>query len=156
MSAINISCFFLIYGYKSDVYLRFLNTEGHHGFKVCYGCFICVLCRTTFLLQKHFQNILKYIFFPNVFLHFELECDFPDLSAADLLANEEVYLLCISWRVVYSTGRRQSISPSSTRLLVVTGQGLSQVPVSYESVKINKNISISVCSRNKNMAHCLT
>lgn len=65
--------------------------------------------------------------------HFEFTL--ADLSAADLLSDEEVHLLRISRGVVCATGGGQSISPSTPRLLVVTGQGFSQVPVSYKSAK---------------------
>lgn len=34
-------------------HLRFLHTEGHHGFKVFHGSFVCVLFEATFHLQTN-------------------------------------------------------------------------------------------------------
>jgi len=63
-------------------------------------------------------------------------CCRPDLSAVDLLADEEVHLLFVLRGVVCATRGGQTVSTCSTRLLVVTGQRLSKVPVCNESAKI--------------------
>lgn len=52
-------------------------------------------------------------------------------------------MLRVSRGIVCATGRGQSVSPSSPRLLVVTGQGLSQVPMSYKSVKFTKTLAFT-------------
>lgn len=52
-------------------------------------------------------------------------------------------MLRISRGVVCATGRGQSVSPSSPRLLVVTGQGLCQVPMSYKSAKLIRTLAFA-------------
>lgn len=71
-------------------------------------------------------------------------CAFADLSAFNLLANQEGHLLRVFWRVVCATGGGQSISAGSPRLLVITGQGLSQVPMSNKSVELNKILAFYI------------
>lgn len=92
-------------------------------------------------IYKTYTNLeMMFVFFlPQEFLsQLELSHHSADLSAGDFLADEEIHLLHVFRGVVCATGRGQSVSPSSPRLLVVTGQGLSQVPMCYESAKTNK------------------
>ncbi len=53
----------------------------------------------------------------------------PNLFAGDFFADEEVELVSVFGWVVYPAGRRQSVTSSSSRLLIVTGQRLRQIPV---------------------------
>lgn len=53
----------------------------------------------------------------------------PNLFACDFFADEEVELVSIFGWVVYSAGRWQSVTSSSSWLLIVTGQRFCQIPV---------------------------
>lgn len=74
-------------------------------------------------------------------LTFKVLCYCADLSAGNLLADEEVQLVLIFRGVVRATGGGQPVSPSSPRLLVVTGQGLSEVPMSYKPAGLTKTLA---------------
>lgn len=90
---------------------------------------------------KMFTTLEIMCFFVGVPLILSRPIFCADLSTADLLADEEVNLLHIFRGVVCAAGRGQSVSPSSPRLLVVTGQGLSQVPMSYKSTKLTRTLA---------------
>lgn len=96
-------------------------------------------CRQVCKMFTNLERTLTFIYGSSS--HFEFSCICADLSAADLLADEEVHLVRIFWRVVCATGGGQSIPPSSPRLLVVTCQGLSQVPVSHKPAGISKTLA---------------
>lgn len=59
----------------------------------------------------------------------------PHLDAADLFADQEADLLPISRRVVNPAPRRKPVSSGTARFLVVTRQGLGQVPVGYKPIQ---------------------
>lgn len=56
------------------------------------------------------------------------------LFPGDFLADQEVDLVLIPGGVIGAAAGRQAVSPCSPRLLIVTGQGLGNVPVSYKPV----------------------
>lgn len=112
-------------------HLRFLHAERHHSFKVRNGGFVCVLFAASFLLQTKFAHNANLWFF--FFTFSLLSGRLAYLLAFDLLVNEKIDLLLVSGGVVDAAGGWKPVSASSTRLLVVTGQGFSQVPMSYKS-----------------------
>lgn len=86
-------------------------------------------------------------------------CSFANLSAVDLLANQEGHLLRVFRRVVRATGGGPSVSAGSPRLLVVTGQGLSQVPMSNKSAELNETLAFykpKPYTQSKIIPNCLT
>lgn len=74
---------------------------------------------------------------------FSASWHFAYLSTFDLLVNEKIDLLFVSGGVVDAAWWRKPVPAGSTRLLVVTGQWFSQVPMSYKSAKNNDNINNS-------------
>lgn len=116
------------------LHLRFLSTKRRHGFKVSHGCLVHVLGGASFLLradlaEREKKKIKIFFFLPDLRFHV------TDLLAVDFLLDEELHLLHVFRGVVGATGGRQPVSAGSPGLLVVAGQGLGQVPVSYKSAR---------------------
>lgn len=86
--------------------------------------------------QNELEKIVWFLFFVFMFSHHG-----TDLLAVDLLVDEELHLLDIFRGVVGATGGRQPVSAGSPGLLVVAGQGLGQVPVSYKSAREDWNMA---------------